>query len=159
LAVSVGEPTDTVERDTDTPPEVKVTEAVGVIGTPSVVSVAVNVAVSAVVVETRNFTVPVALEGPEAAPIVTFVGLETRLTVFPETGFPSPSVNVTVMVLVDVPLATTLVGLAATVETVGETTPEAKVIEVVGVRARLSVESVAVSFSTAAVVAVTGNVT
>jgi hypothetical protein len=148
-----------VQLAATTAPAVKVTAAVGVMEMLSVESVALNVAVSAAVEETVKVTLPVALELPEAAPIVVLAGVEASVTVFPDTGFPSLSVNVTVIVLVAVPLAAMGEALAVTEDLVGETTPVTKLIVAVAVRVRLSVESVAVSFKAPTVVAVTGKVT
>jgi hypothetical protein len=47
---------------------------------------------------------------------------EARLTVFPLTGFPLPSLNVTVIVDVATPSAVTVVGAAVTVDSVADTT-------------------------------------
>jgi hypothetical protein len=126
---------------------------------PSLESVALKVALSATVEETAKVTFPVALEVPEAAPIVVLAGVEARLTVLPATGLPSTSIRVTVMVLVAVPFAVTLAGLAATLELLGETVPFANTIVTVEGRVRLLVVSVAVSFSEPKVDAVIGKVT
>jgi hypothetical protein len=103
-----------------------------------------------------------ALEGPDAEPIFAFMPLvgelASKLTFLPGTGFPFASLKVTVTVLTVAPSAGTLVGLAPTVDTVGETGPGVKTTGV-WERTVPSVESVAVNVADSATVEVTVNVT
>ncbi len=148
-----------IDVDATTAPAEKITEAVRDKVIPSVESVAVNMAVAATVEETANVTTPFALEAPDAAPILTAPRFEARLTVLPGIGFPSTSVKVTVTVLVAVPLAVTLIGLATTVELLAETAPVVKVMVAVVLKGIASEESVALSLRVPTVVAVIGKVT
>jgi hypothetical protein len=68
-------------------------------------------------------TTPVALELPEAVPIVVEAEVEDRLTALPLTGFPLASFKVTVIVAVCVPSATIMPALETTVDVEGETAP------------------------------------
>ena len=65
----------------------------------SVVSVAVNVELPEIVDLTEKVTTPEAVEGPDAAEIVSLPPrLEVSVTVFPTDGFPPESFKVTVRV-------------------------------------------------------------
>jgi len=109
----------TVDCAAVTDPAIKVMVAVGVITRVSVVSVAVNTGVPAVIDVTVKVTTPLALDDPDAAEMVSVeFRLEARVTVFPDTGFEFTSMSVAVTVVVLVPLAVTLLGLALMVETV-----------------------------------------
>jgi hypothetical protein len=143
----------TVEVVADTPPAVKVTDAVCVTVTLSVVSAAVIVLVPAIV----DRTVPVVWPAASvvATGCVTVPSVAARLTVLPLTGFPFASRNVTVIVEVPTPSATTLVGLAVTVDTLADTAPAVKVTEAVWVTVIVSVVSVAVIVAVPAVVEAT----
>jgi hypothetical protein len=95
----------------------KATLAVCVIVTPPLD--AVYVTVSATVFLTVNVTMPLASDVPLAAEMVDEVpALLESVTVCPEMGKPNASSSVTVMVEVLEPFASTVVGLAVTVELV-----------------------------------------
>ena len=96
---------------------VKVTVAVWLTITPSVVSVAVKTGVPAVMEETVKVTTPAMLEAPEAAETVSVAPrLDASVTILPASGVLLPSFKVTVMVVVPVPLATSEPGDAVTVD-------------------------------------------
>ena len=96
---------------------VKVTVGLVLTVMPSVISVAVNVGVPGVRDFTVKVTTPEALDGPDAAEIVSVAPrLEARVTVLPTTGAELASSKVTVMVEVVTPSAVTEVGEATTVE-------------------------------------------
>jgi len=151
----------TVDCAVLTAPTVKVTLAVCATVTESELSVAVKTSVAAVVDFTVNVTTPEALEVPEAAEIVGLPEPEVfaRVTVLPLTALPLTSFNVTVMVEVVLPSATTLVGKAVTVDCAAVTAPAVKVTLAVWVRVNESELSVAVKTSVAAVVDFTVKVT
>ena len=140
----------TVEAVADTVPTVKVTAAVCVTVIASVVSVAVIVLVPAVVDRTVPVVWPFASVGVVGCVIVPSVA--ARLTVFPLTGLLFASRKVTVIVDAVVPSATTLAGLAVTVEAVADTAPAVNVTDAVWVSVIVSVVSVAVSVLVPAVV-------
>jgi hypothetical protein len=77
---------------------------------------------------------------------------EASVTVFPLTGLPLASRNVTVIVEAATPSAVTAPGLALTVETVAETAPAVNVTAAVCVTVMVSVTSVAVIVLVPAVV-------
>jgi len=108
----------TVDRPASPGVVVKFTVAVCVTVTLSVVSVAVKTSVPSVVDFTVNVTTPDASLRPDAALIVGVPGplVCASATVFPATGLPFASFNVTVIVEVAVPSATTDVGDAVTVD-------------------------------------------
>lgn len=112
----VGE-ADTVELAALTAAERKVTVAVCVTVTLSVVSVAVKTGEPAVEDFTVNVTTPEPLETPEAAEIVSVAPrLEASVTVLPGTAALVASFRVTVIVDSVAPSLATVVGLATTVE-------------------------------------------
>jgi putative transposon-encoded protein len=127
-----------------TTPAVKVTVAVGVMVIVSVESVAVYTTACAVRSVTVKVTTPLAFEGPDAAEITEAPEPAARVTVLPDTGLPAESFKVTVIVEIVAPSAVTLVGEAATVETVADTVPPWKVIDGAWVMVVESVVSVAV---------------
>ena len=102
---------------------VNFTVACCVIGSESVASVAEYTTVCAVESVTVNVTTPVALDGPLAAEIVELPLPAASVTVFPLTGFPLASFSVTVIVDAVAPSATTVVGLALTVDVDALTAP------------------------------------
>jgi len=140
---------------------VNVTVAVCVIVTLSIVSVAVKTSAPAVVDVTVNVTTPDASLGPDAALIVGIPGPDVfaNVTVFPGTGLPFASFNVTVIVDCATPSANTEVGAAVTVDCAALTAPTVNVTVAVCVTTTLSVVSVAVKTSAPAVVDFTANVT
>ena len=94
-----------------TAPGVNATEAVCVTATTSVTSAAEYVDVPDVVDVTENVTTPDALEGPDAAEIVSVAPrLEERVTVLPATGVELASLSVTVTMDIVEPSATTAAG-------------------------------------------------
>jgi hypothetical protein len=97
---------------------VKVTLAVWLTVTLSVVSVAVNTGDPGVEEVTVKVTTPESLEVPEAAEIVSVPAarLDASVTVLPGTAALVASSKVTVMVAVVLPSASTELGAAATVE-------------------------------------------
>jgi hypothetical protein len=96
---------------------VKVTEAVCVIVTESVVSSAVKLGEPDVEDFTVKVATPEAFVVPETVVMVSVAPrLELRETVFPETTFPFTSFKVTVTVDRVVPSAVIEVGLALTVD-------------------------------------------
>jgi hypothetical protein len=146
LATTVAGLAVTVEVVADTAPAVKVTEAVGVIVMESVVSVAVIVAVPAVVERTVPVVWPFASVAATGCTIVSAAPREeVSVTVLPLTGLLLVSRNVTVIVDVATPSATTVVGLAVTVEVVADTAPAVNVTDAVCVTVIVSVVSVAVT--------------
>lgn len=115
-ATEVGE-ADTVELAALTAAERKVTVAVCVTVTLSVVSVAVKTGEPAVEDFTVNVTTPEPLETPEAAEIVSAAPrLDASVTVLPGTAALVASFSVTVTVDSVTPSLATVVGLATTVE-------------------------------------------
>lgn len=112
----VGDAT-TVDWAALTAPTVKVTVAVCVTITPSVVSVAVKTGAPAVDDFTVKVTTPEASLAPEASEIVSVAPrLDTSVTVLFVTALLLPSFKVTVIVERVVPSASTEVGSATTVE-------------------------------------------
>jgi hypothetical protein len=109
---------------------VKVTVAVCVTVTESVVSVAVKTSAAAVVDFTVNVTTPEASLAPEAALMVGVPEPEVlaRVTVLPDTGLLFTSCKVTVTVEVVEPSAVTEVGEAETVDWAAVTAPAENVI-------------------------------
>jgi hypothetical protein len=75
---------------------------------------------------------------------VTVPSVAAKFTVLPATGLLLASRNVTVIVDAATPSATTVVGLAVTVEALADTVPAVKVTLAVGVSVTVSVISVAV---------------
>jgi hypothetical protein len=140
----------TVDALADTAPAVKVTKAVWVTVIVSVVSVPVSVAVPAVVERTVPVVCPFASVGVVGC--VTVPSVAARLTVFPLTGLLFASRSVTVIVDVVIPSATTVAGLAVTVDAVADTAPAVKVTDAVWVSVIVSVVSVAVIVLVPAVV-------
>jgi hypothetical protein len=121
-----------IELTALTAPTVKVTVAVCVIVTLSVVSVAVKTGEPAVVDFAVKVTTPEELELPEAAEIVSAAPrLEASVTVLPETGLPLASFSVTVIVEVVAPSAATVFGVADTVDCAAVTAPGFTVVIVV----------------------------
>jgi hypothetical protein len=104
---------------------VKVTVAVCVTVTESVVSVAVKTSAAAVVDFTVNVTTPAASLAPEAALMVGVPEPEVfaRVTVLPDTGLLFTSFKVTVTVEVVAPSAVTEVGEADTADWAAVTAP------------------------------------
>jgi hypothetical protein len=140
----------TVDAVAETVPTVKVTDAIWVSVTVSVVSVAVIVLVPAVV----DTIVPVVwpFASVAAAGCVSVPNVVARLTVLPLTGLLFASRKVTVIVEVATPSAVTLAGLAVTVDALAETAPAVNVTEAVCVTVIVSVVSVAVIVAVPAVV-------
>jgi hypothetical protein len=135
----------TVDVVADTAPTVNVTEAVWVTVIVSVVSVAVIVAVPAVVEAIVPVVCPAASVAAAGGVSVSMPPRdEARLTALPATGLPLASRSVTVIVDVATPSATTVVGLAVTVEALADTAPAVKVTLAVGMSVTVSVTSVAV---------------
>jgi hypothetical protein len=66
-------------------------------------------------------TTPLVPEGPLAAEIVELPPLFAKVTVFPETGAPLPSLSVTVIVVLVTSSAVKDVALALTVDRLAET--------------------------------------
>jgi hypothetical protein len=113
----------TVDTVADTAPAVNVTLAVWVSGSVSVTSVARIVLVPAVVDRTLPVVCPVASVTAAGWVIVSAGRSELRLTVLPLTGLPFASRKVTVIVEAATPSATTVVGLAVTVDVPASTAP------------------------------------
>jgi hypothetical protein len=135
----------TVETVADTGPAVNVTDAVCVSVIVSVVSVAVIVLVPAIVERIVPVACPPASVAAAGCVIVSAAPRDdASVTVFPLTGLPLPSRSMTVMVEVVIPSATTVVGLAVTVEVVADTAPAVNVTAAVWATVRVSVVSVAV---------------
>jgi hypothetical protein len=152
----------TVDCAAETAPAVKVTVAVCVTVTESVVSVAVKISTPAVVDFTVNVTTPLNELDPEAGLMVGDPGPElfASVTVLPETGLLFASFRVTVIVEVVEPSAVTDPGNAVTVDCAAETAPAVKVTVAVWLIYKLkSVTSSALKPSAPAVVDVTVNVT
>jgi hypothetical protein len=119
----------------------------------SVVSVAVSVLVPAVVDPTVPVVCPAAFVTAAGWTIVSVAPREdAKVTVLPATGLLLPSRRVIVIVDVTTPSATTVVGLAVTVEVVADTPPMTNVTAAVWVTVIVSVVSVAVSVPVPAVV-------
>ena len=120
---------ETVDWAAVTAPAVKVTVAVWVTVIVSVVSVAVNTSTAAVV----DFTVNVATPDASVVPwVVVIAGVPApdvcaNVTVLPDTTLLFTSFNVTVIVEVAVPSASTEVGEAETVDCAAVTAPGVKV--------------------------------
>jgi hypothetical protein len=143
----------TVDALAETAPAVNVTDAVCATVTVSVVSVAVIVLVPAVVERTVPVVCPAAFVTAAGWTTVSIAPREeASVTVLPLTGLPLPSRKVTVIVEIAVPSAVTVVGLAVTVDTVGDTAPTVNVTAAVCVTVMLSVVSVAVTVAVPAVV-------
>jgi len=135
---------------------VKVTVAVCVTVTLSVVSVAVKEGVPVVEDFTVKVTPPELLDAPEAAETVSVaLRLDASVTVLPETGLLLASLRVTVMVEVVDPSAGTADGEGVTVDCAALTVPAVNVTVAVCVTVTLSVVSVAVKASAPAVMDVT----
>lgn len=135
---------------------VKVTVAVWVTVTLSVVSVAVKVGVPVVEDFTVKVTTPELLDAPEVAETVS-VGprLDASVTVLPATGLLLASFRVTAMVEVVEPSAGMEDGEGDTVDCASLTAPAVNVTVAVGVTVTLSVVSVAVNTSAPAVMDLT----
>jgi hypothetical protein len=142
----------TVDWAAVTAPAVKVTEAVCVTVSVSVLSVAVKVALPAAVPLVVKVATPLPFVVPETVTIVLDTPVDARVTVFPETGLEFASFNVTEIVDVVVPSAVIEVGLATTVDWAAVTDPEVKVTEAVWVTVMVSVVSVAVNVAEPAAV-------
>jgi hypothetical protein len=136
----------TVDAVADTAPAVNVTAAVCVTVIASVVSVAVSVPVPAVVDRTVPVVCPLTLVTAAGWTRVSIAPRdEASVTVLPATGLLLPSRRVIVIVDVATPFATTVVGLATTLDVVADTPPVANVTTAVCVTVIVSVVSVAVT--------------
>jgi hypothetical protein len=136
----------TVDALADTAPAVNVTAAVCVTVIASVVSVAVSVPVPAVVDRTVPVVCPLTLVTAAGWTRVSIAPRdEASVTVLPATGLLLPSRRVIVIVDVATPFATTVVGLATTLDVVADTPPVANVTTAVCVTVIVSVVSVAVT--------------
>lgn len=133
---------------------VKATVAVGVsTRLPSVTSVAVKTDEPLLTEVTVKVTKPLVADAPEAAEIVSWVGrLEARVTVLPEMGLLKASRNVTLIVVVATPSATTEAGEAVTSEVVALTGVGVNVTVAVCATTMTSVASVAVKMAEPVVV-------
>jgi hypothetical protein len=136
----------TLEALTFTAPTVKVTAAVAVTVTESVVSIPVKVAIPAKVDFAVKATTPEAFEVVPATAVMLSDPplLEVSETVLPWTRLSFTSFKVTVMVEVVLPSAATEEGEAATREWSALTAPGVKVTAAVEVKVIVSVVSVAV---------------
>jgi hypothetical protein len=135
----------TVDTPADTAPAVNVTETVCGSGSVSVVSVAEIVLVPALVEPTLPVARPSASVGAAGCTIVSVAPREdARVTVLPLTGFPLASRSVTVIAEVATPSASTVLGLALTVDVAAETLPAPNVTVAVCVTVTPSVVSIAV---------------
>jgi len=141
-------------------PATKLTVAVCTTIRLSLASVAVKIGAPVVVAFTVKVTTPDESEAPEAAEIVSAAPrLEASVTVLPETPRLLTFFKVTVMVDVEMPLAVTVVGEAATVELAPLVAVVAKATLTVWLTTTLSVVSVAVKTGVPVVADFTLNVT
>jgi hypothetical protein len=125
----------------------------------SEVSVAVNVAVPAVVDFVVKVATPLPFVVPEIVVIVLVAPVDDKVTVLPEIGLELASFKVTVIVEVVVPSDAIVVGLAVAVEWAVVTAPAVKVtVAADGMTVIASDVSVAVNVAVPAVVEVVVNV-